>query len=40
MKWSVDKLETDSHISGGRRIVWVTYKHTQLGIYKIQRETW
>lgn len=32
--------ETESHLSGGLRYVWVTYKHKSLDIYKIEKELW
>lgn len=40
MNWVIDSFETDKHLSGGKRSVWVTYKHTQLSIYKIEKEVW
>lgn len=40
MNWITDSFETDKHISGGKRSVWVTYKHNTLSIYKIIKEVW
>lgn len=40
MNWEVYNFETISHISGGRRIVYVTYKHTNLSIYRYKKEVW
>ena len=40
MNWVVYCFETYKHLSGGRRFVWVTYKHAGLSIYKIQKEVW
>lgn len=40
MSWVIDSFETDKHLFGGKRLVWVTYKHTKLSIYKIEKEVW
>lgn len=40
MNWVIDSFYTDSHLSGGKRSVWVTYRHNDLSIYKIEKELW
>lgn len=40
MNWVVASFETDKHLSGGKRSVWVVYKHTTIPIYRTQKEIW
>lgn len=40
MNWIISSFETDKHLSGGKRSVWVTYKHTKISVYRTQREVW